>query len=220
MDYFNLPSNTIIQKSVPKNSFDAYTNSKQKEAFIKDIAKMIWSNKLSAETINLNGKDITEIQIFVIELKEKKDIAPLLHIIDKAIPYHIVFIIRFDTFVYLSTSSKHPSPLNDNKSVIDWTFKSEWHHNNERRYTLELKQDLDYVFYNLCQQLSLKSDSEHKTINDLIQYNSQIATLTKEIEQIKRSIAACKQFNKKVELNLRLKQIEVILSTWRGQNTY
>ena len=211
MDYFSLPTNTIVQRVVPKNSFDSYTNSKQKEAFTKDIAKIIWSNKLSVETINLAGKDISEIQIFRIELKEKKDITALLNVIDKAIPYHIIFIIEFEGSVYVSTSSKHASPLNDDKSVIDWTFKSEWHSKREKPYTLELKRDLDFIFYDFCQQLSLKSNSKNKTINDLVQYNVQISELTKEIEQTRRNTSSCKQFNKKVELNLKLKQLEEIL---------
>lgn len=74
MNYFKLPSNTVVQRVVPKNSFDRFTNSKQKEQFSKDIAKITWSNSLSVETINLHGKDIQEIQIFTIELKEQKEI--------------------------------------------------------------------------------------------------------------------------------------------------
>lgn len=208
MDYFNLPQNTIVKRVVPKNSFDSYTNSKQKEVFTKDIAKIVWNNKLSKESINLSGKDILEIQIFTIELKEKKDITTLLNIIDKAIPYHIIFVVEFENLVYISTSSKHPSPLNDTKSVIDWTFKSDWHNKTEKRYTLELKRDLDHVFYEFCQQLLLRPSNKTKSINDLVQYNSQISALTKEIEQTKRSIASCLQFNRKVELNLKLKQLE------------
>jgi len=211
MDYFNLPSNTIVQKVVPKNSFDVHTNSKQKERFTKNIVKIVWSNKLSAETINLIGKDIAEIQIFKIELKEKKDITILLNVIDKAIPYHIIFIIEFEGSVYVSTSSKHVSPLNDDKSVIDWTFKSNWHNKSKKPYTLDLKRDLDYVFYDFCQQLSLKPNTKANGIQDLVQYNSQVSALIKEIEQTKKHIVSCKQFKKKVELNLKLKQLEEML---------
>jgi hypothetical protein len=72
MGYFNLPFNTVVQHIIPKNSFDSFTDSKQKEMFTKGIAKIVWSNKLSAETRNLQGKEIQEIQIFTIELKNKK----------------------------------------------------------------------------------------------------------------------------------------------------
>ncbi|MFT4073193.1 MAG: DUF4391 domain-containing protein [Dysgonamonadaceae bacterium] len=211
MDYFNLPQNTIVQRVVSKNSFDLYANSQQKEAFTRDIAKIIWSNKLSGETINLSGKEISEIQIFTVELKEKKDIATLLNVIDKAIPYHIIFIVGFENSVYISTSSKHSSPLDDTKSVIDWTFKSDWHNKSEKLYAFELKGDIDHVFHEFCQQLSLKPNRKTKDIADLVQYNSQISKLSKEIEQTKRSIASCQLFNKKVELNLKLNQLKTKL---------
>lgn len=54
MDYFDLPVSTMVQRVVPKNSFDASTNSKQKDLFTKEVARIIWSNKLSSETINLS----------------------------------------------------------------------------------------------------------------------------------------------------------------------
>ena len=208
MNLFNLPASTIVQRIVPKNSFDSFTNRKQKDLFTRDIAKITWSNSLSTTTTNLPSKDISEIQIFTIALKERKDITILLNVIDKAIPYHIIFIVEFETSIYISTSSKHPSPINEIKSVIDWTFKSDWHNKNKKRYTLELKRNLDYVFYEFCRQLSLKSNRSIKNINDLVQYNLQISALIKDIEETQKSIASCRQFNKKVEMNLKLKQLE------------
>lgn len=208
MDYFKLPSNTTIQRAIPKNSFDSFTNSKQKDMFTKDVAKIIWSNSISTATINLPSKDIQEIQIFSIELKEKKEIKMLLDIIDKAIPYHIIFMIEFDDSMYISTSSKHSSSLNDTKSVIDWTFKTEWFRIGEQDYKLELKKDIDFVYYDFCSQLSLKPNKDIKNITDLAAYNSKISSLTRDIEQLKRSITSCQQFNKKVELNLKLKELE------------
>jgi hypothetical protein len=99
MEYFNLPANTIVQRVVPKNSFDSFTNTKQKEMFTKEIAKIVWSNSISAGTINLQGKDISEIQIFTIELKGQKEIKTVLDIIDKVIPYHIIFVVEYGDFL-------------------------------------------------------------------------------------------------------------------------
>ena len=208
MDYFNLPSNTVVQRVVPKNSFDSFTNSKQKEMFTKDIAKIVWSNSLSAGTINLRGKEIQEIQIFTIELKEQKEIKAVLDIIDKAIPYHIIFVVEFKDWIYFSTSSKHPSPLNDAKSVIDWTYTTPWFQKSDNKYIISLRKSLDNIFYEFCQQLSLRNNKNIKNIADLSAYNSKLYTLTKEIERLKKSIASCQQFNKKVEMNLLLKELE------------
>jgi hypothetical protein len=216
MDIFDLPYNTIVQKFVAKSHFDSVTNTKQKAMFTNDIAKIIWCNTLSVETTNLPHKEIEEIQIFNIELKEQKEqkeIKSILEIIDKAIPYHIVFVVSFQDKVYLSASAKHPSPLNDNKSVIDWIYTSPWFSKTENRYTITLKKEIDAVFFEFCQQLSVKSNRSIKNISDLSAYNSKINSLTKEIEQLKKKISSCQQFNKKAELNLKLNSLEQELNS-------
>jgi hypothetical protein len=96
MEIFKLPASTTVQKVIPKNAFDAYTRSKQKKLFTDLVSRITWTHKLSAETTNLRAYDINEIQIFRIELKVKNDIKPVLEVIDKAIPYHIIFVIEHE----------------------------------------------------------------------------------------------------------------------------
>ena len=122
MDFFNLPLSTKVGRVVPKNAFDEYTNTKQKKLFIDCIQRITWTHKLSADTVNLDAKDIQEIQVFKIELKQKSDILKIAEIINKSIPYHIVFWVEYNREAYISTASKHPHPTNDDVAVIDWTF--------------------------------------------------------------------------------------------------
>jgi hypothetical protein len=208
MDLFNLPYNTVVQRFVAKSLFDSVTNTKQKAMFTNDVAKMIWCNTLSSETTNLPHKEIEEIQIFSIELKEQKVIKSILEIIDKTIPYHIIFIVTCRDEVYLSASAKHPSPLCSTKFVIDWVYTSPWFKKNENIYCINLKKDIDTVFFDFCQQLSPKLNGSIKNIADLTAYNSRLTSVTREIEQLKKKMLNCYQFNKRVELNLRLKELE------------
>lgn len=208
MDLFNLHFNTIIQRFVAKSHFDSGINTKQKAMFTNEIAKIIWCNTLSTKTTNLPHKEIEEIQIFKIELKTLKEVKSILEIIDKAIPYHIIFVVSFEDMRYLSASSKHISPINDNKSIIDWTYTSPWFKKSENIYSINLKKDIDTVFFDFCQQLSQKTNPNIKNITDLSEFNSKIYTLSKEIEQLKKKIQSCPQFNKKVEMNLKLKDLE------------
>ncbi|BEV03420.1 DUF4391 domain-containing protein [Chryseobacterium gambrini] len=206
---FNLPKSTVVKKVIPKNAFDVYTNTKQKKAFADKIVRITWSNKLSQDTINLTGKDVTEIQFFEIELKEKVNIKDLLVIIDKAIPYHIIFKVKFDNEYYLSTSAKHIHPTNDDIAVIDYTFSSEWMNECEELFFIELKNNLDWIYKNFCFQFV--NSNEAKNLQELIHQEKKLHQIKKEIEKIKSEISRCKQFNKKVELNISLKKLENIL---------
>lgn len=123
MELFNLPHTAKVNRVIPKNAFDAYTNSKQKKLFTDLILRITWQQKLSPDTVNLEAKEILEIQIFKIELKVREEIQSLLDIINKAIPYNIIFIVEESDAIYLSTSTKHPHPVNADNSVIDWTLE-------------------------------------------------------------------------------------------------
>lgn len=212
MNCFALPETTRVQRIIPKNTFDSYTNSQQKKLFTEKITRITWTQKISKETVNLPYNEINEIQIFRIELKVKEDISAILTIIDKAIPYHIVFVVEYSDSIYLSTSKKHPHPTNENTSVIDWTFKTGWTAVLSPVYKLNLKQSIDAIFKDLCIQLIGRQDLANQSINSIIGIQQQIDNLKKEISQLKSSISKSKQFNKKVELNLMLRAKELELS--------
>lgn len=205
MTYFELPKSTIVNRFVPKNAFDDYTTSIQKKKFTETIDKITWLNKLSKDTINLDGNDVKEIQIFEIKLKVKEKIQPLLNVIDRGIPYHIIFIISFGEETYLSTSKKHNHINNENNAVIDWNFVSEWKSKSEKKLQLNLKESIDFIYTDFCSQLS---GFESRNIVDIIETDKAITKLKRQIEELELKIKREKQFNLKVEMNERLKKLK------------
>ena len=208
MDFFNLPLSTKVGRVVPKNAFDEYTNTKQKKLFIDCIQRITWTHKLSSDTVNLDAKDIQEIQVFKIELKQKSDILKIAEIINKSIPYHIVFWVEYNREAYISTASKHPHPTNDDVAVIDWTFTSDWFNKDDNSYAFNLKESLDAVFKDLCVQLTGRKDLSNLSLSKILKNQKEEDRMIKTRNKLKSEILKCKQFNKKVELNLRLKSIE------------
>ncbi len=206
---FALPATTFINRIVPKNSFDAYTNSKQKKLLSTHIDKIRWINKLSTQTIKLEGKDVQEIQIFNIQLKQKDAVEEVLTIIDKYIPYHIIFILSFDDEVLFSAAQKHLHPTIDNTSVIDWRFTSTWISEQSNPYQLNLKNSLDDVFADFCFQLIGKTKST--SLQEIIILEQSKKQLLYEIDKLESEIKRCKQFNRKVELNMELQNKKRVL---------
>ncbi|MRJ10346.1 DUF4391 domain-containing protein [Ornithobacterium rhinotracheale] len=216
MDFFSLPKNSEIGKVIPKNSFDNFTNPKQKKQFIDIIQRITWTHKLSFETINLSSKEIKEIQIFKIELKEKRKINNLLDLINKVIPYHLICYIQYENDVYISVTSKHSHPTNENISVIDCSFNSDWFNKEENPYQLNLRQSLDIIFKDFCIQIIGEPKLSQNSISQISEYQKSIYKLEKEITQLKLAISKCRQYNKKVELNCNLKKVEKQLSDLRN----
>lgn len=208
MDFFNLPSRTKVGRVIPKNAFDEYTNTKQKKLFTDCIQRITWTHKLSADTLNLEAKDIQEIQVFKVELKQKSDILKILEIINKSIPYHIVFWVEHEQEAYISTASKHPHPTNDDVAVIDWTFTSDWFNKDNNSYVFNLKRSLDAVFKDLCVQLTGTPELSKQSLDSILKNQLEVDRLKKEIRKLKSAISKSKQFNEKVNLNLKLKKTE------------
>jgi hypothetical protein len=217
MSVFQLPARTVVNKVIPKNAFDGFTTSKQKKRFTDLVERIRWANKLSAETINLSGKEIKEIQVFEIDLKLQEDVSDLIEIINKAIPYPIIFCISFQDKTYLSVSKKHTHPLNENTAVIDWTFLSKWKAKDKINYQLNLKQNLDFIYHDFCFQLSSKLFKTTK-VDELVSLEQNRAELQRKIQNLKATISRSRQYNKKVELNIELQKIEATLTKLLSQN--
>ena len=216
MKVFDLPYSTEVNKVVPKNAFETYSSPKQKKQFTELVQKITWLNKLSVDTTNLNSIEIKEIQIFHFELKSKQKIDSLITVVDKAIPYPIVFIISMENEFYISTSKKHLHPLNEDNAIIDWRFESEWILKDENKFNFNLKKNLDEVFFDFCNQLVPPSKQILKTVEELVEYDKNVSSISREINRLDIAIKNSKQFNKKVELNMRLMKLKDEL--WEMRN--
>ena len=208
---FNLPERTIFNRVVPKNKFDKYTNSTQKKIFREDVERIRWTNKLSKDTINLDGKDLEEIQLFTVELRNSTRVSDLIKVIDKAIPYTIIFTFKYEDEVLISVSKKHLHPTNPDNAVIDWTFTSEWSEQAKFSITLDLRESLDHVLADLCKQLS--GETNDVSLDELVELKSTEQDLLKRIKRLEQQIVREKQFNKRVELNRELNDLKRKLNT-------
>ena len=209
MSFFQLPIQTKKDKSIPKNAFYEYATTKQKQLFVDVVDKIRWHNKLAADTINLTGTEVQEIQIFEIQLKQKKNIESVLPIIEKAIPYHIIFIISYNEEVMLYTSQKHAHPVNENNAVVDWVFKTDWFLDKKEEYQLNLKVSLDKIFEDFCFKISNKSKiASEEDLKGLIEKEQKIQELKTQISKLEAQVKKTKQFNKKQPLNSLLNNLK------------
>lgn len=216
MDFFALPPSTKIERVVPKNTFDAYFKGKAKKELTDYVKRISWVHKLAFDTINLRGKDLEEIQVFRVELKQKQEIRRILELFQKAIPYQAIFWVEYQTEAYLSTAAKHPHPTQADQAVVDWTFESEWFALDKCPYKLELRGSLDQVFKNFCLQLSGTERLHNQPLAYVVGYHQKVAGLKNEILRIKAAMKKASAFKDKVALNLELQKKEEELNTVRN----
>ena len=207
---FNLPKTTIVDKIIPKVKFYEKTkaNSKLKQLFIDDIEQIIWKNKLSKDTINLDeGKKVKEIEIFEITLKHKDLSKDILKTIDKFIPYQILYILRFEDKIKFTIAYKDNNKNNENIMVVDSYYESDWINENECNISLDLINSLDYVYNELIKSfIPREIPNNNINIKYIVQNEKEIQILEKEIDKLEKTLRKEKQFNKKVEVKKILRE--------------
>jgi hypothetical protein len=119
------PKSTIINKKIPKQNFykNIELSSALKKKFVDQIESIVFAYKFSKETINIpKTDDVEEIFVFDITLKDTKfigKIEDLLMIIDKSIPYPILYRFELKQDVVFKIAYKKRNLTDANRSVVD-----------------------------------------------------------------------------------------------------
>ncbi len=200
---FLLPEQSHVRKFIPKSKFfeKAVVNTKLKKEFTDKIQKIIWQYKLAEETISVpKTEKVAEVQIFEIQLKEREIPKNVLKIIDKSIPYPILYVFTHEGHFAYGITLKGEGEQR--------YYFSAW---DEKKTFNFVGANLERVYQGLVTTFIKKVASETKDFQILIELDKKIETLEKEISALKNKIKNERQFNKKVELNniLRAKQIEL-----------
>jgi hypothetical protein len=214
---FDYPTKARFGRKIPKSKLyeNASVNTKLKDKFINQIDKIIWQYKLAPNTLNLDVTDkVPEIQIFDIFLKTKEVDQALLEVIDKAINYPIIFQIHKGNKVKIKAAYKRPSESANNKWVVESYFESEWLDKDVAKQPMPQALDLGKLYEQILKSLmpvEVISSKTSQTLDQQVDKINKINSLQKEVDKLTSKRNKEKQFNRKVEINqrLKLKQIEL-----------
>ena len=208
----NLPKSTEFNKRIPKQKFYEKLNVTPtlKRSFIDQIKTVIWRNKIADSTLNISpGKTVTEIEIFEIQLNSSELDTDVLKLIDKEIPYHIVFILSFDGKYQAWTAYKEEAASGNSAFKVDTYYHTEWLEEEK----LPLKADgleSDRVYENFVRQIAgdaLKNVND-ESLKESVEREKRREQLKKQIAVLETKIRKEKQFNKQVEMNGQLKRLK------------
>ena len=96
---FELPKNCYVNKFLPKKVFyeKVGVSFGVKDEFVNLVDRITWLYKLSPETIGIPKTDnVEEIQIFQIDVKEKRIPLAVIKTITKGVQYKTLFLIKYN----------------------------------------------------------------------------------------------------------------------------
>lgn len=190
---FELPKSCYVNKFIPKKVFyeKVGVSSNVKEEFINLVDRITWLYKLSEDTLGLTKTDeIEEIQIFQINVKEKKIPLSVIKTITKGVQYKILFVIKYQNEYCYSIK-------------VEDIYNSEWNDNIEFNFNAI---NLRTVYENIVKKI-IKEDTNDKSFSKIIEDNEYKKELESKINKLHQKIKSEKQFNRKVELNNELNNL-------------
>jgi len=193
-DNLKLPRAAFVNKFIPKNKFYEKTalSAKLQKEFIDKIQKITWKYKLAESTVGITKTDkVTEIQIFEIELKEQVIPKNILKVIDKAIPYQILY-----RFTYKANQA-YGVTLKEKNNAENYFF-SKW--NEEKGFDFK-GIDLEKVYQKIVKTFIRTKAQTESSFDEIVDTDNRIKALENEIVILKNKISKEKQFNRKVEIN-------------------
>lgn len=211
----NLPANTVVNRRIPKQKFydELQVSSKITKLFTEQVETIYWTHKLAQDTLNMDaGSDVLEIQVIEIKLKDAEISEDLLTLIDREIPYHLVFVVRYRDFGQLWIAYKDDAKNREGKFKVNHYYKTGWLPYNELDLRLE-GLNLDQIYEGFLLQIagdSLVKENE-EDLEIAIERSQDIERIKKAIERLQDKIKKERQFNRQVKLMGELRKLKLEL---------
>lgn len=232
---FNAPDECYEGGRITKKLFyeEGNLNSEDKQLFTTDIKKITLEYMFSKDRINIKPyKDeeieCEEIAVIKVILENDKKYKKICEIIQKAIPYSIIIICEFENKVMFNVANKKINKIDINKNIIDEMIFTKW-------INLDSEEEADKNFF---KELNIKNWSYidlyrfyNSFVNNVKLYNAtkysnnidrlkeldvdvvkkitdKIQELGLEIIRLRNNLKKESQFNKRIDINIKIKKIQ------------
>ena len=218
MKLYKFPPQAKVDRLIPKNKFyeQGKANTKIEQLFVDQVENIRWAYKLASSTIHLQDQeDLKEIQIFRVKSRVEDLDVSILSFIDKLILTPIVFEVIYQDKVKVVATYKRLNQADKTKAVIGQYYASDWLEDADRvELPLYLKL-ADLYEHFIAQILPITSsedsgdDDESVSIELKLQKAQQLESLQKQLDKLKSKLRNEKQFNRRVELNKQLQNLQL-----------
>ncbi|USX44683.1 DUF4391 domain-containing protein [Dietzia kunjamensis] len=188
-----------------------------REKFVAEVQRITWAYKLAESTVNLPGSDtVPEIQVFQINAKGSDIAEQVLTVIDKAIPFPIVFEIcrsQGDTeHTRMVAAHKH---LSSGAPKLSAYYSTGWQPAETKRRPLPTAITLSDLYTALLEPLMPVAVRPGEDMSEVSARLDDTRRLEREIAALERKIRTEPQLNRKIELRRLLKAKQAELNSLR-----
>lgn len=209
---FTLPKSTEFNKRIPKQKFYNHLTLSPtlKKVFTEQIDTIIWKNKIAPSTLSLAaGKKVTEIEVFEVNLRSELKDDSVLRQIDKEIPYHILFILKYLDKSQAWIGYKEESSGNTAFKVSAY-YHTDWETDEDLTLSVD-GLDMDSVYENFVRQISsgrLDKVETTESLKSSVERDAARRKLQKQIDALEKKSRAEKQWNLQMEIDDEIRKLK------------
>lgn len=216
---FGFPASTEFDKKIPKQKFYERLDlaPAQKRSFVDRIRGIYWRNKLAAATLNLEAGDaVSEIEVFEVQLSAPQLEESVLRLIDREIPYHILFVLTCNEKAQAWISYKELTAAESHSARVNRYYHTDWLQKDELRFSLS-GLNMDTVYEGLVRQIAgdtLRAASA-ESLKDSVDRDERRRYLEKQIGILEAKLHKERQFNRQVEIHTKIKLLRKELDSYK-----
>ena len=213
---FGLPTFTELNRRIPKQKFYEKSDLSPtlKKAFSEQIRSIHWRNKIAPEVLNLAaGKEVQELEVFELCLNDGQIDEAVLRLIDRAIPYHILFVLVWEERMRLALAYKETPDAKSAGVRVERYYYTDWIPVGEAVLRIE-GLSMDAVYENLVRRIAGEAlgDARTSTLRESVAEQGRRERIEKQIAALEAKIRREKQPKRKFEFVGQLKNLMQLLN--------
>ena len=209
------PEAAKVDRVIPKERLyaEASAGTALKQRFVDEVQRVRWAYKLGEESLRLApGETVTEIQVFVLDLKGSSLDNSVLASIDKAIPSQIIFELRREDGLWIEQAMTAAYKRAGGKTKGTDYFRTGWIGSDQPRIPLPAALDMDGLYSQLLGRLLPHPIRPAEELSDALDRMGRARKLIREVAALEKKLRTEPQLNRKIEIRRQIKERTAVLT--------
>ena len=246
---FDWPSSATFGRVIPKSRIyeQVRAGASLRRQFVKEVERITWACKLAPETVNLPAtKEVPEIQVLHLTSRVPDLPESVLRAIDRAIPFPVIFELHCEGRARTLAAPKRPYQADASRWTVGEYYRGSWVAEDAPRIPVPVVLNLGALYEHILTTLirahvgSLQTQlTDHEPngafaghgdgakesplpLEEMLALAERIRGARREVEKLQRKLAQTRQFNRRVELNARLRtarqHLQQLLARMQGND--
>jgi len=219
---FGIPKRCEVNQFIAKKNFLNFgnLNKTERDDLSSNIQKITLSFQLEPSKSNIPAykdeiREYQLINVFSIDIMENANTKRIATFIMNAIPYPSIIVFRNDNQMQLAVCHQRTNLTDTSKNVLEEMIISQWQPFSETLFDINNMSlsncytlYCDIVDFISIQNVKNITDNETLTGEQARQISEKIVKIDNEITSLRAELKKETQFNRKMELNIKIKKLE------------